>query len=94
MLPPRAELRVEDDLVVGTFPFESLEESEVRKLAFERRRSSLKNGMLNSQVTIRGCERFECKIEGCVAAQYIRLDNEAESATGAIHLHVLGDDQP
>ena len=42
---PRIEFKVEDDFVVGTVPFDSFEESLVRKLAFERRRSSLKNGM-------------------------------------------------
>lgn len=46
MLPPIAEFNVEDDLVVGTVPFESFDESEVRKLALDRRRSSLKNGMM------------------------------------------------
>lgn len=45
MLPPKPEFKVEDDLAVGTVAPESLEESEVRKLALERRRSSLKNGM-------------------------------------------------
>lgn len=48
MLPATAEFKVEDDLVVGTVPFESLDESEVRKLAFERRRRSLKKGMMAS----------------------------------------------
>ena len=42
---PRIEFKVEDDFVVGTLPLDSLEESLVRKLAFERRRSSLKKGM-------------------------------------------------
>jgi hypothetical protein len=42
---PLAEFRVDDDLVVGTVPLDSLEESEVRKLALERLRSSLKNGI-------------------------------------------------
>lgn len=46
MLPPRPEFKVDDDLAVGTVVVESLEESEVRKLALERRRSSLKKGML------------------------------------------------
>lgn len=48
MLPATAEFKVEDDFVVGTVPFESLDESEVRKLALERRRSSLKKGMVVS----------------------------------------------
>jgi hypothetical protein len=42
---PLVELRVDDDLAVGTVPLDSLEESEVRILALERLRSSLKNGM-------------------------------------------------
>jgi hypothetical protein len=42
---PLVEFRVEDDLAVGTVPFDSLEESDVRKLALERLRSSLKNGI-------------------------------------------------
>jgi hypothetical protein len=42
---PLAEFRVEDDLAVGTVPLDSLEESDVRKLALERLRSSLKNGI-------------------------------------------------
>ena len=42
---PRIEFKVEDDFVVGTVPLDSFEESLVRKLAFERRRSSLKKGM-------------------------------------------------
>lgn len=42
---PFVEFRVEDDLAVGTVPFDSLEESDVRKLALERLRSSLKNGI-------------------------------------------------
>lgn len=45
MLPP-AELSVDDDFAVGTVPLESVDESEVRKLAFERLRRSLKNGMV------------------------------------------------
>jgi hypothetical protein len=44
VLPP-AELSVEDDFAVGTVPLDSVEESEVRKLAFERLRRSLKKGM-------------------------------------------------
>ncbi len=44
VLPP-VELSVEDDFAVGTVPLDSVEESEVRKLAFERLRRSLKNGM-------------------------------------------------
>ena len=45
---PWSKLRVEDDMVVGTVPLDSLEpleESEVRKLALERLRKSLKKGM-------------------------------------------------
>lgn len=42
---PRAEFRVDDDFVVGTVPVDSVEESEVRKLALDRRRKSLKKGM-------------------------------------------------
>jgi hypothetical protein len=42
---PLVEFTVDDDLAVGTVPSDSLEESEVRKLALERLRSSLKNGM-------------------------------------------------
>lgn len=44
---PFVELRVEDDLAVGTLSFDSLEESEVRKLALERLRSSLKKGIVS-----------------------------------------------
>jgi hypothetical protein len=36
----------DDDLSVGTVPLDLLEESEVRKLALERLRSSFKNGIL------------------------------------------------
>ena len=46
---PKVEFNVDDDLVVGTVPLDSLEsfdESEVRKLARERLRSSLKKGMM------------------------------------------------
>ena len=49
---PYTELRVEEDLVVGTVPLfdplesELSEDLSVLKLAFERRRSSLKNGMV------------------------------------------------
>jgi hypothetical protein len=43
---PFNELRVEDDFAVGKVPLESFDESEVRKLAFDRLRSSLKNGMV------------------------------------------------
>jgi hypothetical protein len=53
VLPPCAELSVEDDLVVGTVAWDSLEESDVRKLAFDRRRSSLKNGILLAAKTVR-----------------------------------------
>ena len=42
---PRAELSVEEDFAVGTVPLDSVEESEVRKLAFDRLRKSLKKGM-------------------------------------------------
>ena len=42
---PFVEFRVDDDLAVGTVPLDSLEESEVRKLALERLRSSLKKGI-------------------------------------------------
>lgn len=45
MVLPRAELRVEEDFAVGTVPLDSVEESEVRKLAFDRLRRSLKKGM-------------------------------------------------
>ena len=48
VLPPIAEFNVEEDLVVGTVPLESFDESEVRKLALDRRRRSLKNGMMVS----------------------------------------------
>jgi hypothetical protein len=43
---PWVELRVEEDFAVGTVPFDSFEESVVRKLALDRLRSSLKKGML------------------------------------------------
>jgi hypothetical protein len=39
---------VEVDFVVGTVPFDSAEESLVRKLALDRRRRSLKKGMLQT----------------------------------------------
>lgn len=42
---PSAEFKVEEDLVVGTVPWDSLEDPEVRKLALDRRRSSLKKGI-------------------------------------------------
>jgi hypothetical protein len=42
---PLVEFRVDDDLAVGTVPLDSFEESEVRKLALERLRSSLKKGI-------------------------------------------------
>lgn len=45
VLPP-AELSVDDDFAVGTVPLESVEESEVRKLALERLRRSLKKGIV------------------------------------------------
>ena len=45
--PPKEELRVEDDLAVGTVPLEALDESEVRILAVDRLRRSLKkDGMM------------------------------------------------
>ena len=40
-------------------PFERFEESEVRKLAFERLRRSLKNEGMTVQLTV-GTDRFEC----------------------------------
>jgi hypothetical protein len=46
---PSAELRVEVDLVVGTVPLDPLEDPEVpdvRKLALDRLRSSLKKGIV------------------------------------------------
>jgi hypothetical protein len=43
---PLVELSVEDDFAVGTLPLDSFEESDVRKLALERLRRSLKNGMV------------------------------------------------
>ena len=46
---PRAEFRVDVDLVVGTVPLDSLDESVVRKLALERRRSSLKKGITRTK---------------------------------------------
>ncbi len=46
---PKAELRVEEDFAVGTVRLESVEESEVRKLAFDRLRSSLKKVMAADQ---------------------------------------------
>ena len=49
---PRAEFKVEEDLVVGTVPLDSLEDPEVlevRKLAFERRRNSLKKVMATDE---------------------------------------------
>lgn len=42
---PGVEFKVEEDLAVGTVPLDSVEESEVRKLALDRRRSSLKKGI-------------------------------------------------
>ena len=42
---PRAELSVDEDFAVGTVPLDSVEESEVRKLAFDRLRKSLKKGI-------------------------------------------------
>lgn len=47
---PGAEFRVEEDFAVGTVLLESVEESEVRKLAFDRRRRSLKKGMAGEMV--------------------------------------------
>jgi hypothetical protein len=49
VLPFKPEFKVDEDLAVGTAAVESLDESEVRKLAFERLRNSLKNGMLYVQ---------------------------------------------
>ena len=46
---PRAELRVEEDFVVGTVPLDSFEESRVRKLALLFLLRSLKNGMSTIQ---------------------------------------------
>jgi len=43
---PWVELRVEEDFAVDTVPSDSFKESEVRKLALDRFRSSLKKGML------------------------------------------------
>jgi hypothetical protein len=45
VLPFKPEFKVEDDLAVGTVAVDSFEESEVRKLALDRRRSSLKKGI-------------------------------------------------
>jgi hypothetical protein len=42
---PTAELRVDEDFAVATVPLDSVEESEVRKLAFDLLRNSLKKGM-------------------------------------------------
>jgi hypothetical protein len=42
---PGVEFKVEEDLAVGTVRLESAEESVVRKLALDRRRSSLKKGI-------------------------------------------------
>lgn len=49
-------MRVEEDLVKGGVPFESAEESLVRKLAFDRRRSSLKKVMMGSAIAKRASE--------------------------------------
>lgn len=43
---PREEFRVEDDFCVGTVVLDSADESDIRKLARDRRRSSLKKGIL------------------------------------------------
>jgi hypothetical protein len=43
---PLVELSVEDDFAAGTVPLDSFDESDVRKLALERLRRSLKNGMV------------------------------------------------
>lgn len=51
VLPP-AELSVDDDFAVGTVPLESVEESEVRKLALERLRRSLKKGIVVGCVSL------------------------------------------
>lgn len=45
---PYEELRVDEDLVVGTVAFDSAEDSLVRKLALDRLRNSLKKGMMFS----------------------------------------------
>lgn len=42
---PRAEFKVDEDFAVGTVPLDSVEELEVRKLALDRLRRSLKKGM-------------------------------------------------
>lgn len=47
---PRAELRVEEDFAVATVPVDSVDESEVRKLAFDRLRNSLKKGIADTQL--------------------------------------------
>lgn len=50
MVLPRAEFNVEDDLVVGTVRLDSFDDPEVRKLALDRLRSSLKKGMVSSKI--------------------------------------------
>jgi hypothetical protein len=63
---PGAEFRVEDDFVVGTVPLESVEESVVRKLAFDRLRKSLKNGIADCQSVVSTYEDFiECGVGDC-----------------------------
>jgi hypothetical protein len=52
---PSAEFKVEEDLVVGTVPWDSLEDPEVRKLALDRRRSSLKKGIGSARTRRRWC---------------------------------------
>lgn len=52
---PGAEFRVEEDLVVGTVPWDSLEDPEVpevRKLARDRLRRSLKKGIANETLSV------------------------------------------
>lgn len=60
---PKEELRVEEDFAVGMVPlFDSsaddpLEEPCVLKLAFDRRRRSLKNGMANGGLSSNRCRQ-------------------------------------
>lgn len=49
---PGAELSVDEDFAVGTVSLEAVEESEVRKLARDRLRSSLKNGMAEAGIEV------------------------------------------
>jgi hypothetical protein len=75
VLPARPEFKVDDDFAVGTVAVDSFEESEVRKLAFERRRNSLKNGMLSrSMQNVQGhADGIRKKEQMTVAAQHMRL---------------------